>query len=74
MKFTRTTIADVIIIEPEVHGDGRGYFIETYRQDKLEAFVGHKINFVQDNESKSSRGVLRGLHYQLAPAAQSKLV
>jgi dTDP-4-dehydrorhamnose 3,5-epimerase len=74
MKFTRTTITDVIIIEPEVHGDGRGYFIETYRQDKLEAFVGHKINFVQDNESKSSRGVLRGLHYQLAPAAQSKLV
>tara|TARA_B110000211_G_C14093313_1_gene560846 strand:- start:13331 stop:13906 length:576 start_codon:yes stop_codon:yes gene_type:complete len=74
MKFTRTTIADVIIIEPEVHGDGRGYFIETYRQDKLEAFVGHKINFVQDNESKSSRGVLRGLHYQLAPVAQSKLV
>jgi dTDP-4-dehydrorhamnose 3,5-epimerase len=74
MKFTRTAIADVIIIEAEVHGDERGYFIETFRQDKFEEFVGYQINFVQDNESKSSRGVLRGLHYQLPPAAQSKLV
>ena len=74
MQFIRTAIPDVIIIEPKVHGDERGYFVETFRQDKLEEFLGFKINFVQDNESKSSRGVLRGLHYQLHPAAQTKLV
>ena len=74
MNFIRTEISDVIIIEPKVHGDSRGYFIETFRADKLEEFLGYKINFCQDNESKSSRGVLRGLHYQLAPAAQTKLV
>ncbi len=74
MNFIRTEIEDVIIIEPQIHGDNRGYFIETFRQDKLEEFLGYKINFCQDNESKSSKGVLRGLHYQLAPAAQTKLV
>jgi len=74
MQFTRTHIKDVVIIEPKVHGDDRGYFVEAYRQDKLEAFIGFKLNFIQDNESKSGRGVLRGLHYQLAPAAQTKLV
>jgi dTDP-4-dehydrorhamnose 3,5-epimerase len=74
MNFIRTVIPDVVIIEPKVHGDERGYFVETFRQDKLEEFLGYKINFCQDNESKSSRGVLRGLHYQLHPAAQTKLV
>jgi len=74
MNFTRTAIPDVIIIEPTVHGDTRGYFVETFREDKLEAFLGFKVSFCQDNESKSSRGVLRGLHYQLHPAAQTKLV
>jgi len=74
VQFTRTKIDDVIIINPTVHGDERGYFIETFRQDKLEDFLGFKINFCQDNESKSSKGVLRGLHYQLTPAAQTKLV
>ncbi len=74
MQFTRTQIPDVVIIEPKVHGDDRGYFVETFRADKLEAFLGYKINFCQDNESKSSKGVLRGLHYQLHPAAQTKLV
>ena len=74
MNFIRTNIPDVIIIEPTVHGDDRGYFVETFRADKLEAFLGYKLNFGQDNESKSSRGVLRGLHYQLPPHAQSKLV
>ena len=74
MQFTRTEIPDVIIVEPQVHGDHRGYFVETFRADKLEEFLGYKINFCQDNESKSSKGVLRGLHYQLAPAAQTKLV
>ncbi|RRS32174.1 MAG: dTDP-4-dehydrorhamnose 3,5-epimerase [Epsilonproteobacteria bacterium (ex Lamellibrachia satsuma)] len=74
MNFIRTDIPDVIIIEPTVHGDERGYFVETYRQDKLEDFLGFQVNFCQDNESKSSKGVLRGLHYQLAPFAQTKLV
>jgi dTDP-4-dehydrorhamnose 3,5-epimerase len=74
MQFTRTKIEDVIIIDPVVHGDERGYFIETYRQDKLEAFLGFKVDFCQDNESKSAKGVFRGLHYQLPPSAQTKLV
>ena len=74
MNFIRTNIPDVIIIEPTVHGDHRGYFVETFRADKLETFLGYKLNFGQDNESKSSKGVLRGLHYQLAPHAQTKLV
>jgi dTDP-4-dehydrorhamnose 3,5-epimerase len=74
MQFTRTKIKDVVIIDPVVHGDERGYFVETFRQDKLEAFLGFNVNFCQDNESKSTKGVLRGLHYQLAPAAQTKLV
>ena len=74
MNFIRTDIPDVVICEPTVHGDDRGYFVETFRADKLEDFLGYKINFCQDNESKSSRGVPRGLHYQLSPAAQTKLV
>ena len=57
-----------------VYGDDRGYFVETFRQDKLEDFLGYKINFCQDNESLSSKGVLRGLHYQLGSTAQTKLV
>ena len=74
MTFTRTAIPDVVIIEPKVHGDTRGYFVETFVSNKLEEFLGYKINFCQDNESKSSKGVLRGLHYQLPPHAQTKLV
>lgn len=74
MTFTRTAISDVIICEPIVHGDERGYFVETFRQDKLEDFLDYKINFLQDNESKSSYGVLRGLHYQLEPFTQTKLI
>ena len=74
MRFIHTDIPDVVIIEPKVHGDDRGYFVETFRQDALEAFLGFKVNFCQDNESKSGKGVLRGLHYQLHPAAQTKLV
>jgi dTDP-4-dehydrorhamnose 3,5-epimerase len=74
MNFIRTNIPDVVIVEPVVHGDDRGYFVETFREDKLQEFLGYKINFCQDNESKSSRGVLRGLHYQLPPHAQTKLV
>ncbi|QEO57434.1 MULTISPECIES: dTDP-4-dehydrorhamnose 3,5-epimerase [Francisella] len=74
MRFTRTHIEDIIICEPTVYGDDRGYFVETFRQDKLFDFLGYQIDFCQDNESKSSYGVLRGLHYQLAPHAQTKLV
>jgi dTDP-4-dehydrorhamnose 3,5-epimerase len=74
MNFIRTEIPDVVIIEPKVHGDHRGYFVETFRQDKLEDFLGKKVNFCQDNESKSTKGVLRGLHYQLPPFSQTKLV
>lgn len=74
MKFTRTSISDVVIIDPIVHGDERGYFVETFRQDKLDEFLGFKISFNQDNESRSGHGVLRGLHYQLPPHAQTKLV
>ncbi|MDA8641744.1 dTDP-4-dehydrorhamnose 3,5-epimerase [Flavobacteriaceae bacterium] len=74
MKFIKTKIPDVILCQPEFHGDERGWFAETFRQDKLDDFLGFKIKFCQDNESKSSYGVLRGLHYQLAPYAQTKLV
>jgi len=74
MNFKRTSIEDIVLIEPKVHGDDRGYFVETFRQDKLEEFIGYEIDFCQDNESKSSYGVLRGLHYQLPPFAQTKLV
>jgi dTDP-4-dehydrorhamnose 3,5-epimerase len=74
MNFIRTEIPDVIVCEPVLHGDDRGYFVETFRQDKLESFLGYNIKFCQDNESKSSRGVFRGLHYQLTPHAQTKLV
>jgi len=72
MNFIRTDIPDIVIIEPTVHGDTRGYFVETYRADQLEKFLGYKIYFTQDNESKSSRGVLRGLHYQLHPTSSNK--
>lgn len=74
MKFTRLSIPDVILCEPQFFGDDRGYFAETFRQDKLFEFLGYKIKFCQDNESKSSFGVLRGLHYQTAPYIQTKLV
>jgi dTDP-4-dehydrorhamnose 3,5-epimerase len=73
MKFTASTLQGVWLIEPKAFSDPRGYFMEAYRQDLFEQHVG-KIAFVQDNESKSTRGVLRGLHYQLPPLAQSKLV
>ncbi len=74
MKYIKTAIADVILIEPKVFGDERGYFVETFRADTFEQQTGIKTTFVQDNESRSSYGVLRGLHYQLPPHAQSKLV
>ncbi|MCU7820022.1 MAG: dTDP-4-dehydrorhamnose 3,5-epimerase [gamma proteobacterium symbiont of Lucinoma myriamae] len=74
MIFTKTNIPEVILIEPKVFGDDRGYFVETFRNDLFAQETGVKTTFVQDNESRSSYGVLRGLHYQLPPHAQSKLV
>ena len=73
MKFIETKIEDLLIIEPTVITDKRGYFLESYNQSKFNEFVG-KVSFVQDNESKSSRGVLRGLHFQKPPFGQAKLV
>ena len=67
-------IADILLIKPTLHGDKRGYFAETYRQDLLNQAINSEIRFIQDNESKSSKGVIRGLNYQLPPFAQTKLV
>jgi len=74
LKYTHQSIADVILIETTIHDDERGYFVETFRQDLFEEVLGYQVNFIQDNESKSSKGVLRGLHYQLEPYAQAKLI
>jgi dTDP-4-dehydrorhamnose 3,5-epimerase len=74
MKFSRADIPDIIIIEPEVFIDERGYFFESFKQDKLNHFLGFDVNFCQENESKSTYGVLRGLHYQEPPFEQAKLV
>lgn len=72
-NYIQTDLPDVVIIEPTVFEDDRGYFFESYRYEEFEEHIG-QLTFVQDNESKSSYGVLRGLHYQLPPFAQSKLV
>jgi len=74
MKFIAQSIPEILLLQPQVHGDERGYFIETFRQDLFEQAIGHPVAFIQDNESKSVHGVLRGLHFQLPPFAQSKLV
>ena len=73
MKLIKTAIENVYIIEPSVFGDNRGYFLESFNLKKFEENV-YPIKFVQDNESKSSRGVLRGLHFQKPPFDQAKLV
>lgn len=73
MQFIPTSIPDVVIIEPKLWNDPRGYFFESYRDDLFQQHIG-KIDWVQDNESYSTYGTLRGFHYQLAPHAQSKLV
>ena len=74
MKVTDTKIPDVKIIEPTVFEDERGFFFESFNHKKFEEAIGRKVTFVQDNHSKSSKSVLRGLHYQLPPHAQGKLV
>ncbi len=74
MKFTPTAIADVLIFEPKVFGDERGFFMESFNQRAFNEAVGQAHHFVQDNHSRSAKGVLRGLHFQRAPHAQGKLV
>lgn len=74
MAFTRKAISDVILFEPRVFGDERGFFFESFNEREFVDAVGHGVDFVQDNHSRSRRGVLRGLHYQLPPHAQGKLV
>ncbi len=74
MNVIKTEIPDVLIFEPKVFGDDRGFFFESFSQKVFDEAVGRKVEFVQDNHSKSCKGVLRGLHYQLAPHAQGKLV
>lgn len=74
MKFISQSIPDVFLIEPELHGDNRGYFLETFRLNVFAKAIGYEINFIQDNQSMSNKGVLRGLHFQLPPHAQAKLV
>lgn len=74
MNIVKTDIPDVIVFEPKVFGDERGFFLESYNQRNFNEATGEQVCFVQDNHSKSSKGVLRGLHFQWAPFAQGKLV
>lgn len=74
INFKKLKIPDLLLIEPQVFNDDRGFFFESFNQKDFETVVKRKINFVQDNHSKSSQGVLRGLHYQTAPQEQAKLV
>ena len=74
MNVVETAIAGPVIIEPRVFGDARGFFYESFNQQAFNAATGTNLEFVQDNHSRSSKGVLRGLHYQLPPHAQGKLV
>jgi len=73
MKVTPLSIPDVLLIEPDVFEDSRGFFFESFREDIFKKEISLNVSFVQDNHSKSSQGVLRGLHYQLPPHAQAKL-
>jgi dTDP-4-dehydrorhamnose 3,5-epimerase len=74
MKVTKTIIDGVLLLEPKVFGDSRGFFLESFNQKAFDDAVKCRVKFVQDNHSRSTKGVLRGLHYQLAPFAQGKLV
>ena len=74
MKVTPLSIPDVLLIEPDVFEDARGFFFESFREDIFKKVTSLNVSFVQDNHSKSSQGVLRGLHYQILPHAQGKLV
>ncbi len=74
MKVTETELEGCFLIEPQVFGDARGYFVESYNEKRFQEKTGIQVHFVQDNQSKSNRGVLRGLHFQKGENAQAKLV
>ena len=74
MRYTRLSISDVILFEPVIFSDNRGAFFESFNKKFFEDIIGYKVDFVQDNQSFSKKGVVRGLHYQLAPKGQGKLV
>ncbi len=74
MKLVPTALEGVLLIEPRVFGDARGFFFESWNQRRFDEAIGHAVRFVQDNHSRSTRGVLRGMHFQRAPHAQGKLV
>ena len=74
IRFKKLSIPEVVLFEPKVYNDQRGFFFESFNQKEFEAAIGRSVTFVQDNHSKSSQGVLRGLHYQNAPFEQGKLV
>ena len=74
MQVIKTALEGVLIIEPRIFKDARGYFFESYNKKAFDEAIGRKVDFVQDNESMSSRGVMRGLHFQRPPHAQAKLV
>ena len=74
MNYIEQSVKGVFVIEPTVFGDSRGYFYESFKQAEFDEHIGHHVEFVQENQSKSSKGVLRGLHYQKGDASQAKLV
>jgi dTDP-4-dehydrorhamnose 3,5-epimerase len=74
LTITPTSLPEVLIVEPKVFGDARGFFTESWNESRFNAAVGYEVKFVQDNHSRSARGVLRGLHFQLPPHTQGKLV
>ncbi|MBQ0156900.1 MAG: dTDP-4-dehydrorhamnose 3,5-epimerase [Bacteroidales bacterium] len=74
MNYIEQPVEGVFVIEPKVFGDSRGYFYESFKQAEFDEHIGHHVEFVQENQSKSSKGVLRGLHYQKGDASQAKLV
>jgi len=74
MKIRSTALPDILVFEPSIHHDERGFFLESWNQREFDRVLGRSVRFVQDNHSRSHRGVLRGLHFQIDPAAQAKLV
>lgn len=74
MEYIPCNIPDVVLCKPKIFGDHRGYFFESFREDDFNDFIGHPIHFCQENESKSKKGVIRGMHFQKPPHAQSKLI
>lgn len=74
MNYIEQSVKGVFVIEPKVFGDSRGYFYESFKQAEFDEHIGHHVEFVQENQSKSTKGVLRGLHYQKGDASQAKLV